>query len=591
MSVVVQIKAWLGRSTPAHHVSAEVFCLYWHFVDGVWIFVFSSLFLSPHMCRCQTCARPGRPRPRPSSSGSPSPRGDRGVDRAPRVPSPPIVEFVARPRLLLAAARRQPRCALADRRCARSSALVGCMYRAGTRRRGVGDARGQHALPRPARRCSSARSTSLLILLEGSYVLFIAAAMADVAPRRWCSLAALAVRGRHRAAWATRGRAPRGSARGRRGVRARARGRPAVALGAAARHARDTQPHRPHGPARAALAVAAAAARRRRTAATVLLGTARRRAGGDRPLARRVTGRTTALPLVAVDVVALVAAAGGRWRLAHPALYDAAVRHPPLHALEHVTLRSSTARRCSGGWPWAQSAVPDRGARCSALRRPLAGTALGAADDARRHPWYPSTSPAVRRRAARPAARGRRHVGLRRPGLRGRPRAALFAPGSSVDATAGSPSAAPRVERERRRDRAASSAGSTSGSASSRFARSVAQQGRSPTTGRSCSARSRMYCFVVLVLTGIYLTFFFHPERHDRSCTTAATRRSRRAHVGGVRVDGRASASTCAPGWSMRQIHHWAALRVPRPRSSRTSAASSSPARSGGHARSTGSSA
>jgi heme/copper-type cytochrome/quinol oxidase subunit 3 len=28
-----------------------VFALYWHFVDGVWIFVFSSLILSPHIGR------------------------------------------------------------------------------------------------------------------------------------------------------------------------------------------------------------------------------------------------------------------------------------------------------------------------------------------------------------------------------------------------------------------------------------------------------------------------------------------------------------------------------------------------------------
>jgi heme/copper-type cytochrome/quinol oxidase subunit 3 len=46
MSVVVQIKAWTGRITPEHYTTPEVFALYWHFVDVVWIFVFSSLFLS-----------------------------------------------------------------------------------------------------------------------------------------------------------------------------------------------------------------------------------------------------------------------------------------------------------------------------------------------------------------------------------------------------------------------------------------------------------------------------------------------------------------------------------------------------------------
>jgi heme/copper-type cytochrome/quinol oxidase subunit 3 len=51
MSATVQVKVWTGRVTPEHHVTPEVFALYWHFVDGVWIFVFSSLILSPHLGR------------------------------------------------------------------------------------------------------------------------------------------------------------------------------------------------------------------------------------------------------------------------------------------------------------------------------------------------------------------------------------------------------------------------------------------------------------------------------------------------------------------------------------------------------------
>jgi cytochrome c oxidase subunit 3 len=46
MNVLVQIKAWQGKFTASRHVTVEVFSLYWHFVDAVWIFVFASLFLS-----------------------------------------------------------------------------------------------------------------------------------------------------------------------------------------------------------------------------------------------------------------------------------------------------------------------------------------------------------------------------------------------------------------------------------------------------------------------------------------------------------------------------------------------------------------
>jgi heme/copper-type cytochrome/quinol oxidase subunit 3 len=49
MSLIVQIKAWTGRITPERHVTLQVFAMYWHFVDVVWIFVFSSLYLSPHL--------------------------------------------------------------------------------------------------------------------------------------------------------------------------------------------------------------------------------------------------------------------------------------------------------------------------------------------------------------------------------------------------------------------------------------------------------------------------------------------------------------------------------------------------------------
>jgi heme/copper-type cytochrome/quinol oxidase subunit 3 len=49
ISLVVQLKAWLGRLSAERHLTAQVFGLYWHFVDVVWIFVFSSLYLSVHL--------------------------------------------------------------------------------------------------------------------------------------------------------------------------------------------------------------------------------------------------------------------------------------------------------------------------------------------------------------------------------------------------------------------------------------------------------------------------------------------------------------------------------------------------------------
>lgn len=51
ISAVVQTKVWLGRIDGEHHISVDVFALYWHFVDVVWIFVFMSLIVSPHLGR------------------------------------------------------------------------------------------------------------------------------------------------------------------------------------------------------------------------------------------------------------------------------------------------------------------------------------------------------------------------------------------------------------------------------------------------------------------------------------------------------------------------------------------------------------
>jgi heme/copper-type cytochrome/quinol oxidase subunit 3 len=51
MSATVQAKVLTGRVSKEHHTTPEVFALYWHFVDGVWIFVFGSLFVAAHLIR------------------------------------------------------------------------------------------------------------------------------------------------------------------------------------------------------------------------------------------------------------------------------------------------------------------------------------------------------------------------------------------------------------------------------------------------------------------------------------------------------------------------------------------------------------
>jgi len=51
MNATVQLKTVTGRVSAQHHTTPEVFALYWHFVDGVWIFVFTSLFLLAHAIR------------------------------------------------------------------------------------------------------------------------------------------------------------------------------------------------------------------------------------------------------------------------------------------------------------------------------------------------------------------------------------------------------------------------------------------------------------------------------------------------------------------------------------------------------------
>jgi cytochrome c oxidase subunit 3/cytochrome o ubiquinol oxidase subunit 3 len=42
---IAMILALLGKVKQEHHERADVFSLYWHFVDGVWIVVFTVVYI------------------------------------------------------------------------------------------------------------------------------------------------------------------------------------------------------------------------------------------------------------------------------------------------------------------------------------------------------------------------------------------------------------------------------------------------------------------------------------------------------------------------------------------------------------------
>jgi heme/copper-type cytochrome/quinol oxidase subunit 3 len=49
VSAWVQVRAWRGAFDERRHVSVQNFAMYWHFVDVVWLFVLSTIYLSPHV--------------------------------------------------------------------------------------------------------------------------------------------------------------------------------------------------------------------------------------------------------------------------------------------------------------------------------------------------------------------------------------------------------------------------------------------------------------------------------------------------------------------------------------------------------------
>ena len=55
-----------------------------------------------------------------------------------------------------------------------------------------------------------------------------------------------------------------------------------------------------------------------------------------------------------------------------------------------------------------------------------------------------------------------------------------------------------------------------------------------------------LYSFIIIILTGVYLTLFFHPSMNEVDVPRPATSRCRAADVRGVRLDACTSASRCA---------------------------------------------
>jgi heme/copper-type cytochrome/quinol oxidase subunit 3 len=48
LSLWTQARAWTGAFDEHRHVTVQNFTMYWHFVDVVWIFVFLTIYISPH---------------------------------------------------------------------------------------------------------------------------------------------------------------------------------------------------------------------------------------------------------------------------------------------------------------------------------------------------------------------------------------------------------------------------------------------------------------------------------------------------------------------------------------------------------------
>ena len=229
--------------------------------------------------------------------------------------------------------------------------------------------------------------------------------------------------------------------------------------------------------------------------------------------------------------------------------------------------------------------------RRGGVRRVAARDALGGLMTLARPPWYPPYATGTAARSRRPAARRRRHVGATAAWpLRGRRRGARSSPGCTNwtrPPAAGAPShGGGRTVVIRRLvrwfdDRLGGTRVHPQG-ARQGVPRPLVVHARRDRPLLLRRARAHRRLPHVLLRRRAHKTVVYHGSY--RPAATACTCREAYESTVHLSFDVRA-------GLVMRQIHHWAALRLRRRDRRCTCAASSSPARSGGRARSTGSSA